>query len=456
MTIPRGFVLGLVLLVGGCSKAVQPAPKAHLRPEVRVIDVTKRTIVRFSEQPGFAEAYEQTSLFPKVSGFVDEWTVDIGDVITKDKILVHLDIPDLRAEYEEKKAEVEFAQVRVKVAEELAKVATENWKNAVAQVAEAKANLGRYAADVERWRADFRRIDALYKSKSIEEPVLDESRKHLDATIAAQKAADAGIVVAQTNAAARKADMSKAEVDVEAARASTRVARAKEKRLAALVSYTSIKAPYDGVVVARNVNTGDFVQPASGDQSAPRSIQEPFGSRGKALYVVARTDKVRIYLDVPEMEASGVRIGNKAWVTVEADNNTEFPAQVTRTSWALNAQTRTLRAEIDVPNPGGRILPNMYVYGKVEIKRSDVFAVPLEAITELGNQTSCYEYLDGKAVLLPVQRGLDDGAWVELVKKRVKGVWTPLSGSERIILGNLSQISDGEQVRLESTATSKN
>ena len=81
----------------------------------------------------------------------------------------------------------------------------------------------------------------------------------------------------------------------------------------------------------------------------------------------------------------------------------------------------------------GLILPNMYAYGKVEIKRRGAWTVPLEALVELGNQTSCYEFQDGKAVVLPVQRGIDDGTSVELIKKRIKGEWMPFTGSERII-----------------------
>ena len=198
-SVRRVCIMMLILLVGGCSRPVPPAPKARLRPEVRVVAVAKRSIVRISGQPGFIEAYEQTSIYPRVSGVVDKWMVDIGAVITKEKVLAHLDIPDLVADHEEKKAEVELDEVLVEVAEEMAKVATENWKNASAQVDEAKANLGKYAADVARWKADFERIDALFKVKSIEKPVLDESRKRLDSTIAAQKAAESGIVVAQSS-----------------------------------------------------------------------------------------------------------------------------------------------------------------------------------------------------------------------------------------------------------------
>ena len=167
---------------------------------------------------------------------------------------------------------------------------------------------------------------------------------------------------------------------------------------------------------------------------------------------MARTDKVRIFLDVPEMEANGIHSGSVAHVKIDALDNMEFSTKVTRTSWALNAKARTLRAEIDIPNPGGRILPNMYAYGRVELTRVDVWAIPLEAVFQLGNQNYCYIFEDGKAVQLPVQLGIDDGTWVEVTKKRSGKKWVPCNGSERILVGELSQLSDGEPVRVHSGA----
>jgi len=445
-------MLCLLVCVAGCSKPGESAPKVRLRPQVGVVTVAKRTIVRTSGQPGFIEAYEQTAIYPKVSGFIDEWKVDIGDKITKGMVLAHLDVPELIAEYEVKKAEVELDEVRVKLAEELVQVATENWKNASAQVEEAKANLGKYEADVELCKVDYKRISDLVKLKSVEEVVEDQSRKRLQASLAALQAGKVSITVAKANEAARRADLVKAQVDVEAARARTRVARASEKRLAALVGYTSVKAPYDGVVVARNVNTGDFVQPSGGDQSPAPSMQEVSRARAIPLYIVARMDKSRIFLDVPEMEAASIRPGNKAWISIEALGGEEIQAEVVRTSWALSVKTRTLRVEIDVPNPDGLILPNMYAYGKVGLTRSNVWAVPLEALIEIGNQTNCYEYLDGKAVLVPIQRGMDDGTWVEVAKKRLKGRWVPFDGSEKVIVGDLTQLADGDEVQWDSAS----
>jgi hypothetical protein len=170
---------------------------------------------------------------------------------------------------------------------------------------------------------------------------------------------------------------------------------------------------------------------------------------------VDRTDKVRIFLDVPESEAGGIASGSPAWVRIEAANNLEVKSKVARTSWALQVKTRTLRTEIDIPNPSGQILPGMYAYGTVELRRTDVWAVPLEALVDIGNQTSCFEEKDGKAMLLPVQRGIDDGHWAEVLKKRVKGEWLPFDGSERIILGALSELTSETPVRVEEAKAQK-
>jgi hypothetical protein len=165
--------------------------------------------------------------------------------------------------------------------------------------------------------------------------------------------------------------------------------------------------------------------------------------------MVARTDKVRVYVDVPEMDASAVTRGTQARVRVQALGDEEVSAAVTRTSWPLRPRSRTLRAEIDLPNPDVRLLPGMYAYGRVLIDRSNVRALPLEAVTEVGNQPCCYLYKDGKAVQTPLQTGIDDGKWVEVSKKRVKGQWADLTGTEAVIVGDLAEISDGQPVRVE-------
>ena len=98
----------------------------------------------------------------------------------------------------------------------------------------------------------------------------------------------------------------------------------------------------------------------------------------------------------------------------------------------------------------------MYAYGTVEVKRANVWAIPLEAVTQLGNQRCCYVYdeKNGKAVQLPVQLGIDDGVWVEVTKKRSGDRWLPFDGSEQVLIGELSQLSNGATVRVNGSPSS--
>jgi HlyD family secretion protein len=430
----------LAVLAAGCSKP-PTRPPISVEPHVQLAKPEKRTIERSVSQPSFVYAYEQTSLYPKVSGYIERWNVDIGDRIKKDQVLCQLYAPELVAEHEEKVAEVAYDQVQVKVAERTVEVANSYWKAAAAQVKEASAQVNKYQASVDRWQSEVKRLTGLAKEKVIDPQVLDESRKQLQADIASREAAQAGTAAAQATELARKADLDKAEADLHAARARVKVATASEQRLAALVGYLRITAPYEGVVVVRNANTGDFVQPNVGDESGPH---------GTPIYVVARMDKIRVYVDVPEMDAAYVSVGTQATVRLPSFNHAEIAGSVTRTSWALRTKARTLRAEVDLPNPDANLLPGTYAIGKLILERRNVQALPLASVIEIGNQNCCYLYENGKAVLTPVQTGIHDGKWVEVVHKRVKDQWSPFSGQEQVIIGDLSELSDGEPVQVIS------
>src|SRR5205823_11587691 len=127
----------------------------------------------------------------------------------------------------------------------------------------------------------------------------------------------------------------------------------------------TIAAPYDGVVFARNVNAGDFVLPATGDPSQGVFSLGVSPSRSTPLYVLNRIDPVLFVVGVPEADAAHVAPGARARVRVPALAGREFAARVSRTSWALNSTSRTLMAQIELPNPKGEFLPGMYAYGSV-------------------------------------------------------------------------------------------
>ena len=145
--------------------------------------------------------------------------------------------------------------------------------------------------------------------------------------------------------AARKADVDKAQVDVESAHGRLNVAKATANAWLPW-SVTRPSSPLMTELSWPATSTrATFAQPAAGDPSAQRDNPAAARASSSPLYVVARIDKVRIFLDVPEMEANGIQPGSKAHVKIEALDNMEFSAEVTRTSWALNAKSRTLRGD---------------------------------------------------------------------------------------------------------------
>ena len=220
------------------------------------------------------------------------------------------------------------------------------------------------------------------------------------------------------------------------------------------------------MISARNANTFDFVLPTTGDPTAfYLSPDISPGGTAAPIYVVDRLDIVRIFVDIPERDANFVNIGTKATVLARAFRDTELPATVTRVSWALNMKSRTLRAEIDLPNPDSQLLPGMYAYVKVIIERPDVQALPLDALDYDGDQTFCWLYESGKAVRTELETGVSDDKWIEVTNRRPPVdpeapsdsiPWTPIDGTEQVIMGDLSGLADGAPVEIApATAETK-
>lgn len=435
----------------GCHKAAPQKNAIDVEPHVNLVKPERRTLRHTVGQPGYVYAYEQTSMFPKVAGYIEQWLVDIGDPVKKGQLMARIYVPELHARYDEKKAQVVLDEVNVKVAEQMVEVTNEQVHVATADVHEARANIDKYKADVERWTSEVKRqSNVSVEGRSvINLQIIEESKRQLKLAKAAFLAAEAALAAAQAREVTRKVDVAKAKIDVEAARAKVKVAKASEAYQAALIGYLYMQAPYDGIVIIRNANTDDFVERRYGDESAPRGgTADQASVRGTPVYVVARHDIVRIYVDVPEMEANYVHRGTKAHVRIQALDNADIPGSVTRTSWAMNFRSRTLRAEIDLPNKDAKILPGMYAYGEVEIEVRDALTVPTSAVIEIGNQNVLYLHEDGKAVQTPVQTGIDDGKYVEIFRKKIKDKWEKFSDDDEVIRGDLAELRDGEKVKI--------
>jgi multidrug resistance efflux pump len=426
---------------------------------VQLLNPPVRDIIRVVGQPSFIEAYERTSIYSKPTAYIQKWIVDIGDPVKKGDVLATLFVPELVEDHQTKKAAVELDRQRIDLAQEAVQVAKADVKVAEAHLSETQKIVGKYQSEVDRWDVEVKRLQLEATRSTVDRQILLESTHQLQSSIGARDEAKAAVKKAAAELRLRRATLAKAEVSVKVAAADLKVAQREERRLAAWVGYLTLTAPFDGVITARNANTFDFLLPGTGDPTAhsrdPLSPDLSPSGAAAPIYVVDRTDKVRIFVDIPEQDANHVQAGTKASVLVRAYRDQPIPATVTRTAWALNVQSRTLRAEIDLPNPGGQLLPGMYAYGQVVIERPGVHALPLNALTYSGDRTFCWLYEHGHAVRTEIRTGVRDGKWIEVTDRRIPDSpaaspgeleWTPIEGTEHVIVSNLSRLTEGAAV----------
>ena len=443
----------------GCGKVrADKVDHISLVPTATVVYPEKRDIRLTIAQPGVIEPYEQTAIYSKVAGFVQKWYVDIGAKVKKDDLLVELLVPELAEEHKQKVALVEQEKAIVNQSEKLVTVAQSNLQAATDAVSESEANISQYQAAVKYWQGQLDRLKRV--GTAVNPEVLPETQQQIEEKQAELEAAKSAVKTKESQRLAAEAQVEKAKADLAATQAQVKVAEADERRLAAMFAYTKITAPYDGVITTRNVNTGDFVRPASGDASGTEGGN--MSGRSNPLFIIARTEPVMFVIGVPEIDAPYVSVGTKASLRLQALAGREFDVAVSRTSLALQNQSRTLQAEIDLPNPHDELLPGMYAYGSIEIERPKVWAIPTSATVQIGNRMCCYLVRDNKAVRTQIQAGVSDGAWIEVVKRRTystsgdPGPWEEFNGAEEVVASDLSEVGDGKPVATESVPDRRN
>jgi RND family efflux transporter MFP subunit len=412
---------------------------------VRVVKPERLPLHRAVRQPGSIWAFERTRLFTKIPGFVQKWNVDIGDHVEKGAVLAELYVPEMVVELKQKKALVQQAEDEITQAKETAAAAEAALHTALAKVKEAEASRLRAQAEYRRMKSQHERLAEAGKSGLLAKENVEEVRFGFEAAAAGLEEVEARIKAAQATSDESKARRDKARADVRVAEAHLEVARENRDYVASLLQYATLTAPFSGMVTHRNINTGDFVQ-------------QPTAGKGEPLYVVERQDIVRVFVEVPEADAVWVQKGTKAQVRVQALAGKEFAGEVTRTSYGLDHTARTLLAEIDLPNRDDRLRPGMYAYATLSADYSGGLTVPARAIVTQGDVTHGYQsfvYLveDGKVHRTFVEIGARGSDRVEVLRKQAKpvkageeGAWENFTGTEAVVGGDLSGLSDGQAV----------
>lgn len=449
MRADRALSLGLVaaLSAAGCARQPLPvaAPAPSSGPTISVARPEKRVVTRTVEQPGSVRAFEQTVLYAKIPGFVravaadpaksvrqpHDRFIDLGSRVKAGQVLAELAVPETDEEFKQKEALVRQAEAEVSQAGKAVAAADAAVAAARAYVTETKAGLTRARALFERWQSESDRVSRLVTGGVIDAQTRDETLNQFRAAEATRAEATARVTSAEAAVAKAEADRAKAAADVVAAEARLDVARADARRVAAMLAYARVTAPYDGVVTRRTVSTGDYIT-ADGRH---------------ALFTVARVDPVRVVVNVPESDAGLVEDGQPVRVTLPATAGPPLGGKVVRTSWSLEPGSRTLRTEVDLPNPDGRLRPGMYVSARLTVEFPAEWAVPVAAVGRINDAPVVYLAEDGKAVRVTVQLHRGDAQYSQILRYQRSGArdWTDVSGEERVV-SPAAALTDGQSL----------
>lgn len=448
-------VIGSAMLfcVSGCSQNNATAQgDPHQKVEtLQVITVNPRpeTIRRFIEQPGHVTSYEETPIYTKLAGYLQNVRVDIGDKLKKGDLLCSIYVPEVKEDVEVKRSRIDQAKADIKQAKALfdvAKAIVVTWE---AKLDEAEKGLKKWQSISNRWKEEWEvDRDSLKNGKVLDLQTVEEAENQYKAAQARLREAIANRDAAKSSLLESHANRDKAQANVEVAEAQLGVCDRQYREEEAWWNYHNITAPYDGIVTHRNVHTWHFVQPSNSGTTSKAA--EP-------LFVFMRTDLMRVVIQVPEYDAPLIKVGAPAIVKVQSLRNREIPAKVERSSWSLNQEARTLRTEIwiknPLENPKEELQSGMYVNVKIVADLPNVMSVPLEAVLTEGSDNYIYVLEDGKAKRVTVRLGVANDRVVQVISKMIapakdgdEAEWGPLTGHENVIISNLDKLKEGQSV----------
>jgi RND family efflux transporter MFP subunit len=223
--------------------------------------------------------------------------------------------------------------------------------------------------------------------------------------------------------------------DAAAKQAAQQSASANVARLHELESFKRVLAPFDGVVTQRNTDVGALINAGQ--------------SPGQALFRVADTHRLRIYVFVPQPYAASVRPGLTATLALADHPGRQFPATVTSTAEALDATSRTLQVELQIDNVKGELFPGSYAQVSFKLPASaNTLRVPVNAVMFRTANLQVATVDDGQHVHLKnITEGRDFGTEIEVL--------AGLSPTDQLVVNPPDSITDGQQVRVEQTPPSQ-
>ena len=446
-TYSRFNSVGLVLaktvvfcvLMTGCTKTpagkrvVSPTQPTTSNSRVEVVTAVQKDVVHTTSQPATVHPFFQADIISKVSGYIEDVFVDIGDAVKAGDPLCQLSVPEMEKQREQINAKQQRLLAELKRAEAAVTVAIARIRSSEAEAEEAASNIQQVEARLVANKAELKRVVGLVERKAVTIANLDEAQASNDVSEAAKISAEAALRSAQAKKEIAVAEREAAEAEVATAQARRAESIKEGEELDAMLQYTTLRAPFDGVVTSRSVDPGDFVT----------GISQAHGLLRRPLFHVDQQSRLRVRVAIPERDASEVDAGDPVVLRLDALPKAPIDAVVTRAAQRLDPSTRTMLAEIEVDNTEGRLLPGMFGCATIIATTSkDAIVLPASALRTDAEGNPYVFLLDEEKRIVKKQIvvGADDGHEIEVV--------TGLAGTERVVDAFVGSIEEGQIVEV--------
>jgi len=273
--------------------------------------------------------FQEVDVMAKVSGYVKQIRVDVGDHVQQGQSLATIEIPEMQDD-----------------------------------VTRAQATIDQAEAEVAGSRDEIRRAQSTHEIAHLSHQRLADVVKERPGLVAQQEIDDA-----HSRDLVAEAQLSAANSHLAAALQKVSVTRAELARVKTMLAYTEVTAPFAGVITKRYANNGSMIQAGTASQT-----------QAMPLVRLSENSLLRLILPVPESIVPLVRVGQGLTVRVPTMNR-NFPGRVARFSDKVQSSTRTMDTEVDVPNSGFTLVPGMYAEVNFTTdSRSHALTVPIAAV----------------------------------------------------------------------------
>lgn len=381
----------LIVVLTSCGKnegAIASDSDTQTIPLVPVARAERANISDDLTVTGEFVPYQEVDLMAKVAGYIRSINVDIGDRVQTGQVLAELEVPEMQDDRARAAAAVEASE---------------------ADIITARDDLNRAKSTHDMAHLSYSRVLDVAKREPGLVPQQEVDEYHSKDLVA-------------------EADVSAAQSALEAAERKASMAKADQSRWKTLQNYTTITAPFRGVVTKRYANVGAMIQAGTASQTQAMPVIR-----------LSQNTLLRLILPVPESAVPSIHDGETVGVTVSALHRT-FPGRVTRFADEVQKTTRTMDTEVDVPNPDLILVPGMYADVKLLLQQSNsALTVPLDAVDEASGSPEVFAVRDSVIHVVPVSTGLRTPQRAE--------IRSGLQDNDLVVTGRHAGLHDGERVQ---------